>query len=255
MTTGAGPLVSEGPARTGIARRPSPPPQGDPRSTTLASTSLRAGAPAGRAGSRPDVRATDGAAAGTGETVAIQRRALVLNQNYEPLNVCSVGRAFVLVLHGKADVLTEGEDPLIGAEDALYATPSVIRLRHFVRRPHPRPRLTRREVFQRDQERCQYCGRRGGDLTLDHVLPKHRGGPHVWENLVTACRECNHRKGGRTPQEARMELLKQPARPSTHPAVLFAPYLERYREWAQFVLGWGKAPPHTMAIDGADAAS
>ena len=186
--------------------------------------------------------------------MAIQRRALVLNQNYEPLNVCSVRRAFVLVLHGKADVLTEGEEPLVGAEDALYVTPSVIRLRHFVRRPHPRPRLTRREVFQRDQERCQYCGRRGGDLTLDHVLPKHRGGPHVWENLVTACRECNHKKGGRTPQEARMDLLKPPARPSTHPAVIFAPYLDRYREWAQFVLGWGKAPAQALAIDGADAA-
>ena len=259
MTPGAGSLIAEGPAQTGRAPRQTVAatrPQADPQSGTLGHTSLRAGASFGRVSTRPDVRATDGATAGTGETVAIQRRALVLNQNYEPLNVCSVRRAFVLVLHGKADVLTEGEDPLIGAEDSLYVTPSVIRLRHFVRRPHPRPRLTRREVFQRDQERCQYCGRRGGDLTLDHVLPKHRGGPHVWENLVTACRECNHKKGGRTPQEARMELLKQPARPSTHPAVLFAPYLDRYREWAQFVLGWGKAPAAALAgIDGADAAS
>ena len=72
-------------------------------------------------------------------------------------------------------------------------------------------------------------------------MPKHRGGPHAWENLVTACRACNHRKGGRTPQEARMELLSEPRRPSTHPAVMFAPYLERYREWSPFVVSWTKS--------------
>ena len=180
---------------------------------------------------------------GSEGVVAIQRRALVLNQNYEPLNVCSVRRAFVLVYHGKADVLEHGDEPLFGAGSALYDTPSVIRLRHFIRRPHPRPRLTRREVFQRDQERCQYCGRRGGDLTLDHVVPKHRGGEHAWENLVAACRDCNHRKGGRTPQEARMALLRAPVQPSTHPAVLFASYLDQYEEWSPFVTGWAKLSP------------
>ena len=172
--------------------------------------------------------------------MSVSRRALVLNQNYEPLNVCSVRRAFVLVFHGKAEVLEQGDDPILGASDQ-YQTPSVIRLRHFVRRPYPRPRLSRREVFARDQERCQYCGRRGGDLTLDHVMPKHRGGAHAWENLVTACRACNHHKGGRTPQEARMALLSEPRRPSTHPAVMFAPYLERYREWSPFVMSWTKS--------------
>ena len=170
--------------------------------------------------------------------MAIQRRALVLNQNYEPLNVCSVRRAFVLVFRGKAEILEHGGDPISGAESRFFPTPSVIRLRHFVRRPHPRPRLTRREVFARDGERCQYCGQRGGQLTLDHVMPKHRGGAHVWENLVTACRECNHRKGGRTPQEARMDLLHEPLRPSTHPAAMYAAYLERYREWQPFLVGW-----------------
>lgn len=175
--------------------------------------------------------------------MAIQRRALVLNQNYEPLNVCSVKRAFVLVYRGKAEVLEEGDEPISGAPLAhggalTFPTPSVIRLAHFVRRPHPRPRLTRREVFVRDGERCQYCGQRGGQLTLDHVLPKHRGGQHEWENLVTACRSCNHRKGGRTPEEARMALLTEPRRPSTHPAAMYAPYLTRYTEWRPFLLGW-----------------
>ncbi|MEX2374841.1 MAG: HNH endonuclease [Dehalococcoidia bacterium] len=177
--------------------------------------------------------------------MAIQRRALVLNQNYEPLNVCSVKRAFVLVYRGKAEVLEEGDEPISGADHQSYPTPSVIRLSHFVRRPHPRPRLTRREVFARDGDRCQYCGQRGGQLTLDHIIPKHRGGQHVWENLVAACRACNHHKGGRTPQEARMVLLSEPRQPSTHPAAMYAPYLARYEEWRPFLLGWMRSESHT----------
>ena len=169
--------------------------------------------------------------------MAIQRRALVLNQNYEPLNVCSVKRAFVLVFRGKAEVLEADALPILSV-GATFVTPSVIRLNHFVHRPQPRPRLTRREIFTRDRDRCQYCGRVGGDLTLDHVLPKHRGGEHDWENLVTACRACNHRKGGRTPAEARMHLLREPARPSGGPGEMFAQYLERYSEWSPFLLGW-----------------
>ena len=173
--------------------------------------------------------------------VAIQRRALVLNQNYEPLNVCSVKRAFVLVYRGKAEVLEEGDEPISGADRQVYQTPSVIRLAHFVRRPHPRPRLTRREIFARDGDPCQYCGQRGGQLTLDHVVPKHRGGEHAWENLVAACRACNHRKGGRTPQEARMALLSEPRQPSTHPSAMYAPYLTRYEEWRPFLSGWTRS--------------
>lgn len=182
--------------------------------------------------------------------MAVHHRALVLNQNYEPLNVCSVRRAFVLVYRGKAEILENGGDPIPGAEARHYLTPSVIRLRSYVRRPHPRPRLTRREVFARDGERCQYCGQRGGNLTLDHVIPKHRGGGHDWLNLVTACRDCNHRKGGRTPQEARMPLLHAPFQPSAHPAVVYAPYVERYREWAAYLRGWAKDAALPLAAGG-----
>jgi 5-methylcytosine-specific restriction endonuclease McrA len=161
----------------------------------------------------------------------------VLNQNYEPLNVCSARRAFVLVHHGKAEVIEQIAQG-IRSVDAVFDLPSVIRLQYQVRRPRPQVRLTRREVFARDSGRCQYCGRVGGDLTLDHVMPRHRGGGHEWDNLVTACRACNHRKGGRTPAEARMKLLKTPARPAATPASLFGHYLEGYREWRPFLLGW-----------------
>ena len=146
-------------------------------------------------------------------TPVVQQSALVLNQNYEPLNVCSVRRAFVLVFRGKAELLAEGDEPIHGVDAVRFTSPSVIRLRDFVRRPLPHVRLTRREVFARDNNRCQYCNRQDGDLTLDHVIPRRLGGRHEWENLVAACRGCNHRKGGRTPSEARMRLRRKPLRP------------------------------------------
>ena len=169
--------------------------------------------------------------------MTIDRNALVLNQNYEPLNVCSGRRAFLLVHRGKAEVLEDAGQRIRGV-DRWFQLPSVIRLSQYVRRPQPRVRLTRREVFARDQQRCQYCGHRGADLTLDHVQPRHSGGLHVWENLVAACRKCNHRKAGRTPREAGMRLLGEPVRPVATQATMFAHYLDRYREWRPFLSGW-----------------
>lgn len=167
---------------------------------------------------------------------ALHQSALVLNQNYEPLNVCSVRRAFLLVFRGKAELLHAGREEL-RAVSAAYARPSVIRLVQQVRRPRPQVRLTRREVFARDRGLCQYCGC-ASELTLDHVLPRHRGGAHEWDNVVAACTACNHRKGGRTPGEAKMVLLRAPFRPAASYASIYGPYLERYAEWAPFLAGW-----------------
>ena len=169
--------------------------------------------------------------------MSIHRQVLVLNQNYEPLNVCAARRAFVLVFGGKAELLETGGDGIRGV-DRTYPMPSVIRLHHPVRRPRPRVRLTRREVFVRDRQRCQYCGKHGLDLTLDHVIPRRRGGAHEWENVVTACRPCNHRKGGRTPREARMKLMREPVRPRLSVPQLFAHHVHRYEEWRPFLFGW-----------------
>jgi 5-methylcytosine-specific restriction endonuclease McrA len=169
--------------------------------------------------------------------VSIDRQALVLNQNYEPLNVCGVKRAFVLVFGDKADLLETGNEEIRGVERS-FPTPSVIRLRHQVRRPLPRIRLTRREVFARDRQRCQYCGLERLDLTLDHVIPRHHGGTHEWENIVTACQACNHRKGGRTPREAQMRLLQKPILPQLSVPQLLVHYLNHYEEWRPFLFGW-----------------
>ena len=99
---------------------------------------------------------------------------LILNQDYEPLNVASLPRAFRLVLGGKAEILAEGEP--IRSASRSWTAPSVVRLRHRVRRPRPRAKLSRKEIFARDKHACQYCGRAGVSLTIDHVVPKSRGG-------------------------------------------------------------------------------
>ena len=145
--------------------------------------------------------------------VRVVNGVLVLNQNYEPLNVCSIRRAVVLVIDGKAEVLETG-GAVVASPSRTIPLPSVIRLIHLIRRPRPRIKLTRREVFIRDEFTCQYCGRDNVELTIDHVVPKSRGGPHSWDNLVSACKVCNHRKGGKSPAEARMALKREPHEPS-----------------------------------------
>jgi 5-methylcytosine-specific restriction endonuclease McrA len=107
----------------------------------------------------------------------------------------------------------------------ILRAPSVIKLQYRVKRPRPRVRLSRREVFARDGHLCMYCGERSPKLTLDHVVPRHRGGAHSWDNLVAACSACNHRKGGRLPEEAGMRLRRPPREPSCDLYSLYSSYL------------------------------
>ncbi len=140
---------------------------------------------------------------------------LVLNATFEPLNTVSMPRAVALLLADKAEVIEAAETQLRSQHLAL-PMPLVIRLLAYVRIPHRLPlAVTRRGVLRRDNYTCQYCGRAlpPADLTLDHVLPRSRGGPAAWDNIVAACKPCNHRKGDRLPAEAHMRLLRQPFRP------------------------------------------
>lgn len=162
---------------------------------------------------------------------------LVLNQNYQPLNVCNGGRAFVLVDRGKAEVLEHG-DGGIRTPSCVFPRPSVIRMVYMIKRPRPTMRLSRREVFTRDRYTCLYCGRQTHDLTLDHVVPRHRGGRHEWTNLASACKKCNHRKAGRTPKEARMRLLKEPFAPKVNSYYVVYRYLDGQEGWRKFLPGW-----------------
>jgi len=162
---------------------------------------------------------------------------LVLNANFEPLNVCSTARAMCLLFVGKAEHIYNGRG-VIRTPTRTYERPSVIRLHYMVRRPRPCVRLSKREIFRRDGYRCQYCGRPSSHLTLDHVFPRHRGGKHEWENLVSACPQCNRHKGHRTPQEAGMKLYRAPGQPLATALYLYGQYLNRNQEWARYLEGW-----------------
>lgn len=160
---------------------------------------------------------------------------LVLNQSYEPLTICRAKRAVVLVYQGKAEMLENGLG-FIHTVSASFELPSVIRLAHMVKRPHRKKKLTRYEIFDRDKYTCQYCGKETKNLTLDHVIPRYRGGQHTWENVVSACVPCNRRKAGRTPQEAGMKFIHKPAYPSN--SLLFIiPYHYRQsrHEWQKYL--------------------
>lgn len=162
---------------------------------------------------------------------------LVLNANFEPINVCSTRRAIGLVLSGKANLVLNGRGE-IKTISRSYPRPSIIRLEKMIHRPRPRIRLTKREVLRRDEYICQYCGQHSAYLTIDHIVPRRLGGKHAWDNLVAACPACNHRKGGRTVEQASMHLLHQPSEPPASAQYLFARHLNDNIEWLPFVQGW-----------------
>ncbi len=145
----------------------------------------------------------------------LQKPVLVLNASYEPINVCAARRAIVLVLKGVA--ATEERTPFqVSSSRLSVPLPSVIRLLEYRRIPRQTRSLSRKNILVRDHYTCQYCGRTlgAGDLTMDHVVPRSRGGTSCWENLVACCIPCNNKKGNRTPEEAGMRL-RRPPRPFT----------------------------------------
>ena len=179
---------------------------------------------------------------------------LVLNQNYEPLNISRVRRAVVLLLRGKAEALENGRG-VIHTPSCPLAIPSVIRILYMVKRPHSERKLTRIEVLRRDQFTCQYCGKETRELTLDHVVPRHRRGKHIWENVVSACSQCNSHKAGRTPKEAKGllwktepgsgglpalagSIIRQPFTPRIRGYYVPYEYLRRHAEWHKFLPLW-----------------
>ena len=160
-------------------------------------------------------------------------RVLVLNQDFSPLMVCSVERAFVLVYLNKSELVRPANGYKLHSISHTYPMPSVIRLNRYVNAPYKGVALTRQNIFKRDNFECQYCGTKR-DLTLDHVIPSSKGGQHTWANLVTACKRCNSLKGDRTPDLVDMPLRKKPHRPSYS---LFLRELSDNsgREWDEFL--------------------
>ncbi len=159
---------------------------------------------------------------------------LVLNFTYEAINVTSFQRAVKMIFSGKAEIV-HNRDRVIAATTREMRMPSIIRLLYYIRRPMQRVALTKKNVLLRDDYTCQYCGTHGEKLmTVDHIVPKSRGGPSTWENLACACMQCNNRKNNRTPHEANMALARKPRQPK------YIPWIQVKRntlpdEWGKFL--------------------
>jgi len=154
---------------------------------------------------------------------------LVLNSDYTPLNITSTIRGFILLSKGKAELLKSGENPIISG-DKTYVRPLIIRLLKYVKYRVKTMKVNHQRLFRRDNFECGYCGSLK-NLTIDHILPKSRGGTNGWTNLMTCCQSCNVKKDNKTPDEAKMKLNKKPYTPTIFSGV-FNP--EVYRIFEEF---------------------
>jgi len=145
---------------------------------------------------------------------------LLLNISYEPLKVINWQKAITMLCLGKVEVIEEYSRE-VHSVSFTVKLPSVVRLLKIIKRNKSPVKFSRQNIYARDHYKCQYCGRRfpSEDLTYDHIRPKSKGGKTEWENIVTCCMECNRKKGGRTPREASMRLIRKPVRPTWVPAI------------------------------------
>jgi 5-methylcytosine-specific restriction endonuclease McrA len=188
----------------------------------------------------------------------LEQPVLVLNRLWQAINICTVRRALVLLVQGRAAVVLQNPDgsyqtlnfnewrdlSRLGPSDECIHTisfririPKIILLLMYERFPRKEVKFTRQNIFERDRNTCQYCGRAfpREELNLDHVIPKHRGGQTTWENVVCSCIECNAKKGNRTPEEAGMKLIRKPRRPKWRPFIQFSLHTPTPESWKQFI--------------------
>jgi len=180
----------------------------------------------------------------------MSQEVLVLNSDYEPLNVCNLRRAVAMVFLGKVDVLHTNHK-IIHTISGSFDSPSVVRLRRHIRRPLPELRLSRRSIFARDNHTCQYCGHTSKELTVDHIVPKRLGGATSWDNLVCCCRRCNTKKGDKSLSQVGFSLKRQPRRPKYIPYISLTKYIEgaRNETWRDYLPIFDDMPEHQQAIN------
>jgi 5-methylcytosine-specific restriction endonuclease McrA len=196
----------------------------------------------------------------------LNTKVLVLNRSYLPVHITVVRRALSLLYQGIARAVDEqyrtfdfeswadlaAHEDRIGLVDRAIRTPRVILLQGYDRVPRRYVRFSRFNIYARDQNRCQYCGRQfsRSELNLDHVVPRSRGGTSTWENVVCSCHRCNRMKGGRTPAEAGIRLIRQPRRPQWTPFMTETFSLRRYKEWMPFLSAVDAAYWNTELVEG-----
>jgi len=178
---------------------------------------------------------------------------LVLNKSFLPVHITTVRRAFCLLYMGIAkavndqyetfdyqswsQITAERNDDTIGLVDRVIKVPRVILLIAYDRVPKRHVRFSRYNIFARDKSTCQYCGRRfsRNELNIDHVIPRSQGGTSTWENVVCSCHECNRKKGGKNPEQARMKLVAPPRKPAWTPPINISLREVMHKEWAPFL--------------------
>ena len=194
----------------------------------------------------------------------LDSKVLCLNKNYQPVRFISVRECFLKIFGNTAEVVCVENDVYvnysfndwsevsdykykyekgdvdiewIGTPTKMIMVPKVIRLLYYTKVPYVSTRLTRQNLFERDRHTCQYCGKKFKieDLTIEHILPRSRGGKSSWENLVCACIDCNRKKRDRTPEEAGMKLLTVPRKPKDMPALKLKVTAKRYKDWDHFL--------------------
>lgn len=165
--------------------------------------------------------------------MSISGQVLVLNQDYQPLGICSVRKSILLLWLEKAELLHKHNEKRVYTVSASFDYPTVIRLLDYVRLPQLNIVVTRKNIIKRDGYKCQYCGRKES-LTIDHVIPKSRGGTDQWDNLVTCCSTCNVTKGNHTPREANMPLMSKPHKPN-HLMYLRAQVIHIMDDWKPYL--------------------
>ncbi len=163
----------------------------------------------------------------------MNRKVLVLNSTHVPINITSWERAISLLYKGKADGVRYNGHFINGK----YRLPEIIRLAKYVPMPYSEVVLSRRNIYLRDNHTCQYCGRQGGNLTIDHIVPKSKGGEDSWQNMVVCCARCNNRKGDRSLEEAGMKLIGVPYRPSSTLYLHMTRLTGVPQSWNQFFFG------------------
>ena len=196
------------------------------------------------------------------EVTALDSSVLVLNRLYMAVNVVSARRAFILLSKSQAEVVAVEDNQFNSYDFETWIevgqardrwkgdgvewvrsvsfdvmVPKIIRLLFYDRLPQTRVKFNRRNIFARDENRCQYCGKRHAtnELSLDHVIPRSRGGRTTWENVVCSCTRCNARKGGRLPEEAGLSLYRKPAKPRRSPVIRLKLLSDKYQTWKQFL--------------------
>ncbi len=178
---------------------------------------------------------------------------LVLNKSWMPVHITSARRAFCMLYLGVAKAINEqfemfnfedwaqlkpqDGEPVVGLVNGVIKVPKVIVLLTYDRLPKRTVRFSRKNIYLRDKYTCQYCGRKfpPSELNIDHIIPRSRGGKSTWENVVCSCQECNRKKGGRTPEEAGMKLIRKPRKPRWTPYLGFRFDPKAYKEWKPFL--------------------